>query len=383
MIDDRLNIPLKESPIPQKFWGIVRFVAPFLLLGMIGAVGFRLFLVKDSLTKAWPEGATSAVRILKTRSSAEILENALGGVMTDESRQRIASTITESKRESVIFMNADGIIAVANDRENRAFTWPRFNLRLLAPWYNGELLVKDGEDVKALPIRINEDGATIHGTRHATTSSVINFDEDTQISTRLTVPKELTASLVPANIPLVYPGTRALAREIETNGVFLIFGEDQDGFSYALSIENGQMTDEEITSFVKESLLFPSVTTLEVENPDGTLNFTELRSNKDVTVTNTEDGSFALTTGKSRDGEVVRVTKTPGSVIISNRAIALSSEKVRKDDVCLKSASEFILPEKLAGLLPTPITINALTGSSFFTNVSEISFSKNRTRICW
>ena len=380
---ERLDIPLRDNPTRQKTWRVVAFVAPLLFLALLTAAIFRLVLVRDTFAAAWPEGATAAIRIIKTTEDAQIIdEHFHGRLLGTDTAQTIDEVMLRSNREAIIFLRGDDVIGALSDTDSYTKAFPRISFSLLNPWYDGEILLKDNGHLSTLPLSLTENSLTIHGISRNNDLPVVRFEDGTTISASLNLSASEAAAFLPSDIPLVYPGTAAIFKEASEKGLSILFGEDAHGFVYALVIENGNVSKENLESFVQEGLLVPSIIAEPFEK-DGATTYTELRSDKDIVLSTTSDGNFTLTTARSKEGEVVRATQTPHSLILSNRDVQIDTSATTAPDVCLKGARQFVLPEKLSHFLPEGTLITSTTLDNFFPETKEIAFKNTVMRICW
>jgi hypothetical protein len=383
METERLDIPIHENPTRQKAWRVAAFVVPLLFLALITAAVFRLILTRDTFAAAWPISATSAVRIIKTTEDARIIDDHFHGrLLNEDSPRTVDQVMLSANREAIIFFHGDSVIGALADTDTYIKSFPRISFSLLLPWYEGEILVKDGSQVSSLPLDLTNESLTIHGISRNNDLPVVSFKEGTTISASLNLSPDEASSFLPTNIPLVYPGTAAIFKEAGEKGIAVLFGEDARGFVYALSIENANISRDDLESFVEESLLTPSIVA-EPFKQNGATAYTELRSDKDIVVSTTADTTITMTTARSKDGEVVRATQTPHGLVLSNRDVQINTSAPPIPDACLRGARQFVLPSKLSAFLPKSALITSALFENFFPQTKEIAFKNNTMRICW
>jgi hypothetical protein len=383
MDDVRLDIPLHENPTRQKAWRVFAFVLPLVLSLLFALIAFRIILTRDTLSEAWPEGTTSAVRIIKTTRSATMADSLFHGkLLNGESVETVSNTILRSKREAIFFFSENGLTGAIADTDTSTSSFPRLSFKLIWPSRSGEVLLKKDGHLFSFPLEATENTLTVRGIPRDMSMPSVVLEVGTRVFASVHLSPEEAQELLPSDVPLVYPGIRTLFEEIRTKGLSLVFGQDEHGFVYVLNVEEASLSKENLESFVKESLLTPSITG-NLFKEEGKPAYTELRSDKDIIVTSTTDGDFTLTTARSKDGEVVRATQTPHGLILSNRDVHIDTSETKSSDSCLRGAREYLFPEELIALLPKSNLLQPKTLESFLPEAKEVAFKNKLMRVCW
>lgn len=404
MSEARLAIPLTENKTRQNMWRVLRFCLPLGLAALIAFVMHQTWVTRDTLSAWWPSNATMAIRLMKTASTAELIDDNFHGLtLLTNAPFSLSDLNAWSNREMIIFLDENGPVAIGTDApldpaivsEAAQFGMKtathgstsllysgdtpsyfrrlsRFSPWLLWPDFNGEMLTNRGGRLSALPLRVDQHSLTIHGFEREADVSMMGIPTDTTILAAFDVSSAEVSQFTPQNVPLVYPGTNALFAEINQHGVSGVLGTDARGLVYTLTIRESTMAESNIESLVKEGFLLISAQTSD-----------ELHGATNIVVHTSSDNGVTITTAKDQNGNVVRATQTPHSLVISNRNINIDTSIAPRTDTCLKGVGEFIRPKDLKNFLPDAELPFSASLSTLFTQIEEIAVNKNTVKICW
>ncbi|MFA5947280.1 MAG: hypothetical protein WC813_04660 [Patescibacteria group bacterium] len=404
-----LNIPLTDNPTRQKIWRVVVFVAPLLLATGLSILVVRTYLALDTISSFVPNDAEMTVRIIKTPKTSAVLENKFHGTVLF---QNAPFTLDElgrwSKRGSAIFINETGVVGVAvagkipqaKLNEAKAFNLvvvqrfggtyigtvapgsTKFSFRLpvksLLPWFNGE--INSAEDQLSAPIRLTEHSLTISGLGR---SGDINNTNSDQSLAKMTVTAAEAQNLLGFDVPLVYPGLRALEEQMITHGFVVSLGQDIEGTPYSVTVPEGNLTKEDMESTVNELYYTKSLVLL--SSGDVYTSLDEIISTSSAQPITTSDPSATITSITDNSGTIVRAAQTAHGLVLTNRQVNLdgSTTTGSAKNVCLPRANQWVSIGGLTDLLPARLSTPGWTFIQNLLNSQEIAFSNHRTRICW
>lgn len=410
----KLQIPLHENPIPQKFWGIVAFVLPSLLVAVASMIIFRALLTIDTLSSLAPKNASYAVRLLKTPLTREALDDRFHGILAfEDAPWTMDQVLSWSHRHAIFFFNDSGITGIAFDgklsvaekqtAEDLHFVvsktdfgtyigkeapfntqlQPRISLAAFLPWANGEFdLLLEGKRQSA-GFRLTEDSLRVYGLgRGARLRSPLD-DAEGQIAAAFSLSSDEFKTVLAPDVPLVYPGLRALLAEASNKGMSFVLGQDKAGTAFSLTIPGGSMAREGLESAVSEIFALNHLQTSEYEDVYTRLD-EMVSSSTEKPITSSEPG-ITVTSIRQNDGTVVRAAQTSQSLIVSNREVRIQEKSltVKKKSSCLSGTNQFIFPQVIAALAPQPITVSPRTIIAELLASQEISFSNTSTKVCW
>jgi hypothetical protein len=169
-------------------------------------------------------------------------------------------------------------------------------------------------------------------------------------------------------------------KEAEEKGLTVYFGEDDHGPVYNFSIEGGDLTSEELEALVAELFYAPEIALVPSENKG--FSFDELRVPDKATVDTKREGDITIVSARDKEGNVVRATQTAHYLIVTNREVTLTSAPPTSN-ACMKGGREFVRPADLRKLLPLSELFQGATLGTAILSTSELSISKNQTKLCW
>lgn len=412
MNSERLNIPLHENPTLQKTWRVVWFLTPILFTSFFGFLLYRAYIVRDTLSAIAPDNTSATIRILKTPRSVREISAHLGdeSIMQD-SPWTVGDLFSQTKREMAIYMDGSEVIGVGIDRlagekitEDAAAAGievhsfgkktlllkdtnipvkkkSHFSLGMLFPWYQGEVLIQNGGKITSAPFRFGKRAVTVQHLGRGSSLQTVNVPEGTVSYTLLHIEPNTLAANANIDVPLVFPGIRAVLTEAKKKGLTIFFGRDEKGIVWSLSIPEGKLTTGDIENFAQEAFYTPHINASVFE--DGAFRFDELKTSETIVPTTTKEGDITITFAKDSAGNVIRATQTAHSLIVSNRDVVISSTSNIPLSSCHKKAQEFMRPGDLLSLLPASELISERSFFSFMTKANEIAFTKHAMKVCW
>jgi len=409
-----LNIPLQENPIPQKFWGIVAFVLPSVLVAICSMIAFRAVLAVDTLSSLAPKDTNYAVRLLKTPMTRQALDDRFHGLLVfDDAPWTIDEILSLAHRHAVFFFNDSGISGVAFDgkldatarrtaealhftvSKTDAGTYlgreapldtqlrPRFSLASFMPWANGEVSVFADGKRQSAGLRLTENSLRIYGLgRGARLRSPLD-DASAKVVAGFSMTSDEFKTILSPDVPLVYPGLRALFTEANAKGLSFVLGQDQAGTAFSLTIPGGSLAREDLENAVTELFALDHLKTAEYEDVYTRLDEI-VSSNAEKPVTSSEPG-ITITSLRENDGRVVRAAQTNQSLIITNRETKIQGKSltVKEKLSCLRGTNQFILPQAVQALAPQQIFILPRTIVTALLASNEISSADTSTKVCW
>lgn len=376
---------------------------------MISALAFRAYTVLDTLSSFAPASAELGIRIIKTPSTANVLEDKFHGTTLFPNAPFTLDEISEwSKRGSEVFLNETGIVGVAiagkvpedTLTESRALGFivkqrfggtyigteepatiklaVRLPIATMLPWYNGEAY--SAKNHISAPLRLNEQSLTISGLGRTGGSSATTTD---QSLANVSISSEEAQNLLGFDVPLIFPGLRALEEQMIEHGFSMSLGQDSEGTPYSFNIPGGNLSREDLENGVSELYYTSSLITVPFKDVYTSLD--ELVSNSTAKPVTTSDPSATITTIGDNTGTLVRAAETTHGLILTNRAVNIgdSSTNGTGSSTCLARANQWVSFIGLNGLLPARLSTPGMTIIQKLLSSQEIAFSNHRTRVCW
>jgi hypothetical protein len=405
---ETVYIPLTENPTRQKIWRVVVFVAPLVLAAGISATLFRAVLAVDTLSAFAPANTELSVRLIKTAESSAVLEDKFHGTLLFPNAPFTLDELSRwSKRGSAVFIGETGVIGAAvsgkvpqstlDEAEKRGLIVAkrfggtyigtekpastkfalRFTLFSLLPWHNGEAYSVKAH--KGVPLNLTANSLTIGMGRTKSGNDVLTDEKLTKIA----VSPEEAKNLISFDVPLVFPGLRALETQMIEHGFSLSLGADDEGTPYAINVPGGNLTKEDLENVVSELYYTKSLSTNPVE--DVYTSMDEIISTSVAKPVTTSDPAATITSITDNGGNIVRAAQTPHSLVLTNRPTDIggaTSSKASKNS-CLRTANQWISTDGLGNLLPARLSTPGWTFVQKLLSSDQIAFSKHRTRICW
>jgi hypothetical protein len=409
----KLNIPL-ESSSTRRFKGRVVWILAFsAMLVVTGLVLFTTWTSRDTVSSATPEGTLYTLRIEKTARVTGILSDKQGDMsLSPILPWTMTDLLQASNREFALHFDEKGLIGFTLDRELDKNTLAlaesvgsfslsedkttTFSINKLEnttsktvyhpfsvfPWNNGQMINAEA----SFPIHINKKGISIRKTGLAT-------QIESHIALSTTSEPFAVLEIAPDSItePFeVYNFTglqleQKLFNEVMKNGALIILASDELGTSYSLSIPSTEFSIDELAAIGRDMMARRTLTTTALTSVTGekfeeiVLNDEHLESD----IRAEEDFSYILL--KNTAGDVLRLTKTESSLVISNRDISAEISEFSPTSDCLLRANTFVDIQTLQEEFITPHSITPPFEQGLFSTFSirEVAISKKKTRLCW
>lgn len=403
-----LNIPLHDNPTRQKIWRVVVFAAPLLAAAGISVVAFRAYFAVDTLSAFSPADTKLVVRAFKTPETSVVLEEKFHGTLLFPNAPFTMDELSLwSKRGSAVFLGENGIIGVAvsgkvpqatldeaktlgfvtahrfggtyiGTKEPSTGLGLRFPVSTMLPWYNGEAFMVN--EHKGAPLRLTARSLTIHGFGRTGDGNTSATD---QTLAKIVVSSEEAQNLLGFDVPLVYPGLRALENEMITHGFSFSLGNDADGTPYSVTVPEGNLTKEDMESMVSE--LYYTKSLALAPSADVYTSLDEIVSTSTAKPITTSDPSATITSITDNNGTIVRAAQTAHSLVLTNRPVDIqsSARQTSNKNACLGRANQWFAVSDLSDLLPVRLSTPGVTFVERLLESNEIAFTNHRTRVCW
>lgn len=379
-------------------WRVVWILSIVALIVFSVALFMRIIETRDLTSNFRPSDTSFTIRMIKTPQTITLSDKKIGNTQLFENHPwRIKDLIKWSDREFSIHVTADGKISATIDKnldepvktalKNSGFTVVnsgkttlitkeeginqkkiRFSLKLVNPSNDGEVLVYN-EKTTSSAINISEKGIILKALTNIEESpSRFTFEEDSELLAQLWLTKEQTLSF--SNF---LPTNSSFTSLIESKNLYLTVAKDKRGIAYNILINESNISIDELAEIGQEIINLQSLSTSEWTMIDSSTIDEITVNEKEITskITSSENNSFITLTNTK--GDVVRITKTPNNISISNRNISLSPQKISKSTTCMNS-SLFLNPK-------------ILSGKDKLTNILQtfhsIAIKKNKTIFCW
>ncbi|MFA5945775.1 MAG: hypothetical protein WC802_02610 [Patescibacteria group bacterium] len=390
------------------------FVLPSILVAVTSMIAFRAVLAMDTLSSLAPKDTNYAVRLLKTPMTRQALDDRFHGILVfNDAPWTIDGILDRSHRNAIFFFNDSGISGVAFDgkldetdkqtaealhftvSKTDAGTYigreapfdtqlrPRFSLASFMPWANGEVSVFTNGQRQSAGLRLTKDSLRIYGLgRGARLRSPLD-DAGAKVAAAFSMTAGEFKTILSPDVPLVYPGIRALFAEAGAKGLSFVLGQDQAGTAFSLTIPGGSLAREDLESATSELFALDHLKTTEYEDVYTRLD--EIVSSSTEKPVTTSEPGITITSLRENDGRVVRATQTNQSLIITNRETKIQgkSPTVKEKSSCLRGTNQFILPEVAGALAPQQIIVSPRTIVTMLLASNEIAFADTSTKACW
>lgn len=402
-----LNIPLTGSATTRRDSGRVAALVGGIVFGcFIGVLSFRAqFVIAPTLRYA-PEGATN-IRILKTHANAEVLDAHIGrNQIFPGAPWTIDQLLHWSRHEMTVSLLPNGTISYAIDvpfsnelqrtaeifgmnvRVNGNVTTVsaqnidstksgiRISASALLPWRDGD--VHYGKTAGALTLNNHHIGFGHMGIAMETVPPTIQ--EGTTVLAYLTSVNDELA--LPTSLNALLSSSFGDILDLFTeNGGTLLITQDAKGVGYVLTTVPGDLTSEELAAVGRDMMNRTSLSTQSWTIDDGSTYSKIVGPGDDIAVDIRAEEDFTYISLKDAAGNIIRMTKTPYSLTVANREIAVEKGAVAKSS-CLHNASSWIQnTQNNAESLVSTKNTDAI--SVFMQNFSEIAVGNSETRLCW
>lgn len=413
---ERLAIPLYTNPARQKFWravGLFGLITTAVILGygLDRAVHYR------SSTEHWPTDAVMSVRVIKTPRTIKLIENNLGETqLLPGGPWDITEALTWSKREFIVYTDADTVIGVKVDgklsieTESALVTWGwkpihfgshtlivktdaaeplpathHVNLWLTLPIFDGSLTLAQADNhFQSIPYRFSSAHSLdfpVNMEKFIPTSRLA-LTESTNLLGSFKLSSAETAAFLPTNVSGSFPGLQLLEANALTNGFDLLLGVDDTGPAFTASTSPTKFSLEDLGAIATEGLSLQNLSTSVLTSDDFPTSL-EIRSSAAITVdVNTAD-NLASAVAKNGSGQLFRLTQSQTQLILSNRPTVIGLNSAELSNTCLNHPAGFIKPHALSELVPNLSTTLGHGLAERLMTADQIAFRKNRLRICW
>ncbi len=409
----KLNIQLDRNATRRYTARVVWILPITLLLATIAFILFSTWISRDTVSKQAPDGTIYTLRIEKTARTTKILNEKKGNVsLTPVLPWTIADLIKVSNREFALHFDEKGIVGFTLDGQidkntlslaesvgstvksttktttfsinsqknsNERTIYRPFSL---FPWNNGQMITQD----TSLPININEKALSIR--KMGITSQIesqIALSSNSEVFAAFEIaPETISEPFELYNFTGLHFQER-LYNEVIQNGALIILATDELGTSYSVSIPSTEFSIDELAAIGRDMMARRTLTTTALTSATGE-NFEEIVVNDEhleSDIRAEEDFSYILI--ENNNGDVLRITRTDNSLVLSNRDISAEISEFSPKSDCLVRANNF---ENIKRLQEEFIDSNDITAPfeqglfSTFT-INELAISKRKTRLCW
>lgn len=401
-----LNIPLTAPMTTRRdSRRVVALVSGIVFGACAGLFAFRVpFAISTTVTMAPTEAAT--IRVLKTDNSIDILTARFGTqalfpgapwtlhTLFKVSRHEITiallpngemvyiidTALPDAMRQSAAAFGIQTVVsgnATAIGPKGVIFSHSRNRVvpTALLPWHDGE--VRDGSRRGAATITTK--GLTLHRMGVSVETARPTIPEESTVSAYLTT---VAGGLqVPSALRqlMTSPAGSVLSLLSESGGTLLLT-KDRFGEGYVLTTSTQNLTSEELAAIGKDVMNRSSLSTQALTIEDGSTYEEIVGANNDVTVEIRAEEDFTYVSLKNTDGDVIRMTKTPDSLTIANREIAVSQGK-KAESLCLHRAHTWLRTDAFPQNLTSSASNNALQNLLY--GFDEMAINNSKIRLCW
>lgn len=403
-----LDLPLEESSTTRR--ADRRVVAiMFAMLGgiVLGFLASRVPYVLSSTLGVRPNDTLVSVRVLRSPGNLAVLNEKWGTFMPLQGLpMNLPALCGLGARECTVHIGPHGTISLAidgiidettvtqygwqiwQDGETTLITPPgtnvgtygkRITLGALLPWYDGEVTIIPENEDRAM-LTLSSQAITLHGfgIPGALTANPA-IPSETIVVAASSIAEQLIGTVGSGEtLESIEPIAELLAT-LSTHGTSALLTQDADGLGYYLSTDARNISVDDASAIGKDLMNRMYLSTVRWTSDDGEV-FEELRADTQDLVLDIQAEEHYTFLTLTKGANVLRITKTPEILTISNRDATISNA-ITPRSTCLRNAHTWVSTEAWLEIIGANVTDGLFT--TFAEGTTEIALSARKIRLCW
>lgn len=403
-----LDLPLEESSTTRRADRRVVAIIVAILGGIaLGFLASRAPYVLSSTLGVRPNDTLISIRVLRSPGNLTILNEKWGTFMPLHGLpMNLPALCGLGAQECTVHIGPHGAMSLAidgmideatiaqygwqiwRDDETTLITPPgtsvdthgkRIILGAFLPWYDGDVTLVSEDEDRAM-LTLSSRAITLHGfgIPGALTANP-TIPAETKVIAASSIAEQLIGTIGNSETLESIAPISAFFSALSTHGASALLTQDADGLGYYLSTDARDISVDDASAIGKDLMNRMFLSTVQWTSDDGEV-FEELRADTEDLVLDIQAEEYYTFLTLTMENNVLRITKTPEILTISNRDVAIA-DAITPHSTCLRNAHTWVSADAWLKIIGADVKDGLL--ATFIEGTTEIALNARKIRLCW